>query len=54
MYHVEHEAARQYRAEVITEARRSRLVGQARKVRKRDGSSGYAEAGDQRPPAVDC
>ena len=46
MSYFEHEFARQRSATLA--ARRGR------KVHKRDGSSGYAEAGDQRPPAVDC
>jgi hypothetical protein len=54
MFHIEHEFARQHDAKLHAEARHHRLVGQARKVRKRDGSSEYAETGDQRPPAVDC
>jgi hypothetical protein len=54
MIHAEHASARQHHAELVDEARRHRLAGQARKVRKRDGSSEYAETGDQRPPAVDC
>ena len=53
MFHIEHEAARQRSAKLVAEAQRHRLVGQARKLRKRDGSSEYAEAGDQRPPAAD-
>ena len=53
MYYIEHESARQHNAKLADDARRHRLVGQARKVRKRDGSSEYAEAGDRKPPAVD-
>jgi hypothetical protein len=53
MFQTEHESARQRHAKLVAEAQRHRLVGQARKVRKRDGRSEYAEAGDQRPPAVD-
>jgi len=54
MYFHEHESARQRSAELVAEAQRHRLASQARKVRKRDGRSEYAEAGDRRPPAVDC
>ena len=49
----EHEVAREHNARIVAEAQRHRLAGQARKLRKRDGSSEYAEAGDHRPPAVD-
>ena len=41
-------------AALAAEARRYRLAGQARKLRKRDGRSENAEAGGPRPPAVDC
>ena len=58
MYHVERvffaeqDASRQRRAEEI---HRHRLAAQqGRKLRKRDGRSENAEAGDHRPPAVDC
>ncbi|HET9167801.1 MAG TPA: hypothetical protein VFN97_00150 [Actinospica sp.] len=58
MYHVERvyfaeqDASRRRRAEEI---HRHRLAAQqGRKLRKRDGRSENAEAGDPRPPAVDC
>jgi hypothetical protein len=53
MYEIEHASARQRNAGLIAEAQRHRLAAQARKLRKRDGRSEYAEAGDHRPPAVD-
>ena len=59
MSYFEHEFARQRSATLVAamlvaEAQHRRAVRRGRKVHKRDGSSGYAEAGDQRPPAVDC
>jgi hypothetical protein len=53
MYDINHESARQHNAGLIAEAQRHRLAAQARKLRKRDGRSEYAEAGDRRPPALD-
>ncbi|HTJ66012.1 MAG TPA: hypothetical protein VL551_00660 [Actinospica sp.] len=51
MYYVEQDATRNRRAE---EMHRHRLAAQGRKLRKRDGRSENSEAGDHRPPAVDC
>jgi hypothetical protein len=52
MYFAEKDVARQRRAEEIN---RHRVAAQqGRKLRKRDGRSENAEAGDHRPPAVDC
>lgn len=52
LYWAERDPARQRRAEEI---QRHRVAArQGRKLRKRDGRSENAEAGDRRPPAVDC
>jgi hypothetical protein len=52
VYRAEQDAVRQRRAEEIY---RHRIAAQeGRKLRKRDGRSENAEAGDHRPPAVDC
>lgn len=52
VYRAEQDAARRRRAEEIN---RHRIAAQeGRKLRKRDGRSENAEAGDRRPPAADC
>jgi hypothetical protein len=52
VYQAEQDSRRQRRAEEIN---RHRLAAQeGRRLRKRDGRSENAEAGDHRPPAVDC
>ena len=53
MFRPDYESARQHYASMLADAEHARLVRRARKVRKRDGRSEYAEAGDRRPPAVD-
>ena len=53
MYYA-HEDTCRHNARILADAQRQLLAGRARKLRKRDGSSEYAEAGDHRPPAVDC
>lgn len=54
MFEVEHSTAHQRIASIIAEAEHGRMVGRARKVRKRDGRVEQTEAGDRRPPAIDC
>lgn len=53
MFRPDYESARQHYASMLADAEHTRLVNRARKVRKRNGCSEYAEAGDRRPPAVD-
>ncbi len=54
MFEVEHNIARQRIATIIADVEHGRMVGRARKVRKRDGRVESGEAGDRRPPAVEC
>jgi hypothetical protein len=54
MFEVEHSIVRQRVATIIADAEHGRMVSRARRVRKRDGRVEHAEAGDHRPPALDC
>jgi hypothetical protein len=51
LYYAEQDSARRLRSE---EMNRHRQAARGRKLHKRDGRSENAEAGDHRPPAVDC
>lgn len=54
MFQDEHAAVTQRTAAIIAEVEHGRMVGRARRLRKRDGRVEQAEAGGPRPPAVEC
>lgn len=54
MYQPEHAAARQRATTIMAEVEQARMAGRIRKLRKRDGRVTRDEAGDRRPPALNC